>query len=210
MDLESPMMKHRDGQSGGFNLVRFRWETEKNNGASERVGRPIHDKVLKVFITSPGITTQEMVHVVERHVWQPDDAPALVKTNHEIKARFGELLDAWKNNTAESLTGTPLSELKALDVAWVASLREMGIHTIEALASIQDGHLQMGVRPLREQAKAYLEQAKGMEPVAKLAAENEALRNQVEYLAEQVQTLNALLSEDDSAPKRGRPRKDAA
>ena len=210
MELESPMMKHRDGDSGGFNLVRFKWDTEKNNAASERVGRPIHDKVLKVFITSPGITSQEMVHVVERHVWQADDAEPVIKTNHEIKARFGALLKAWEGNTAEALTGTPLTELKALDVAWVASLREMGIHTVEALASIQDAHLQMGVRPLREQAKAYLEQAKGMEPVAKLAAENEALRGQLEHLTEQVQTLTALLQEGDEPARRGRPRKDAA
>lgn len=202
------MMKHRDGDSGGFNLVRFKWETEKNNAASERVGRPIHDKVLKVYISSPGIKSQEMVHVVERHIWQADDAAPVIKTNEEIKARYRELLKAWEGNNAESLTGTPLSELKSLDVAWIASLRDMGIHTIEALASVQDAHLQMGVRPLREQAKAYLEQAKGMEPVAKLAAENEELRGQLAHLTEQVQTLTALLQDVDQPARRGRARKE--
>jgi hypothetical protein len=208
-NLVSPMMKVQEGKE--FSLVQFKWETEKNNFQSTRVGRPIHDKYLKAYITSPGMKNQVAVLVIERHLWQGDDVPAEVKVNHELRDRYRTQLGAWEAGNADVMTGTPLSELKSLDVSWQASLREMGIHTIESLAGLQDGALFMGGRPLRDQARAYLEQAKGMEPVAALAAENETMRNQIAHLTEQVETLTALLSSDDeSAPRRGRPRKDAA
>lgn len=209
-ELISPMMKVQEGKE--FSLVQFKWETEKNNAASARVGRPIHDKYLKAYITSPGMKNQVAVLVIERHLWQGDGVPADLKINFELRDRFQLQLNAWKAGHADEMTGTPLSEMKSLDVSWQASLREMGIHTIETLAGLQDAALFRGARPLRDQARAYLEQAKGMEPIAALAAENEALRAQMAHLTEQVETLTALLSsdEDGSAPRRGRPRKDAA
>jgi hypothetical protein len=208
-ELISPMMKVQEGKE--FSLVQFKWETEKNNFQSGRVGRPIHDKYLKAYVTSPGMKNQVAVLVIERHIWQGDNVPADVKINHELRDRYRAQLAAWESGNSDSMTGTPLSELKALDVSWQASLREMGIHTIESLAGLQDSALFHGARPMRDQARAYLEHAKGMEPIAALAAENESLRTQMAHLTEQVETLTALLSDDEgTAPRRGRPRKDAA
>ena len=97
-----------------------------------------------------------------------------------------------------------------LDVAMIASLRASGIFSIEALADVPDSSLTvlgMDGRRLREQAKAYIEQAKDSATAQKYAVENDALKQRLAALEAQFEELSKDLPEEKRGP--GRPRKAA-
>ena len=189
MTQESPMMKHVEGD--GVLFVKFKWDGVKNERSSEEHARPIYDKVLRVFITAPGNKNQVTTHEVERHFWVPEGDEPRVRTNDAVKARFREQLNAWENNNAEELAGTPLNELPGMDAAEVATCKEMGVHTVEALAGISDTNLFMGARKWRTLAQAFMDKAEGNAPMSKLAAENEALKVQLQDLSERLDRAEA-------------------
>ena len=195
---ESPMMKCKEGDD--FVFVQFKWEPAKNNAQSEKEGRPIYDRVLRAYITVPGSKNQVMAKEVERRFWvaegEPEKAPRI---NEDMRMRFREQLAAFEAGSAEELTGTPLKELVSLDVAAIASLKDAGIYTIEALAGVADANLFMGVRKWREEAKAYLEKADG--DTSSLVAENERMKDEIADLKRQVEEL---------AKPKGRKTKEAA
>jgi len=71
-------------------------------------------------------------------------------------------------------------------------LRAMEIHTIEVLAELPDRlrtRLGMGGLELMQQARAWCEKQKGFAAESRLASENEALRAQLNALAEKVALL---------------------
>lgn len=209
MNDRSPPMKWQQ-RGGGFCMVQFERDVVHAIGASEREGRPIFDEVLRVYITPPGtggapnqVTTREL----ERKYHQGDDKPPMVK-RHPSYDEFRPMIDKWDAGQTDSMTGTPLRELHALDRATVASLKAMGIHTVEELANISDGNLGMGMRKWRTQARAYLEQAAGQQPVAKLAAELERAKAEIDALKAQIAATPVAAADDaDEAPRprRGRP-----
>ena len=201
--MKSPLMYH------GSSVVYFEWTEAKNGAESDKQGRVVFDKILRVYIQAPRMKNQIVAHEVERHFWTPEGEPPRKRVNDKIKARYREQLVAWEQRDAAALTelaGTPLRELHALDVAQIAELKATGIHTVEQLAGLADVHLFMGAAKWREMARAYLEQANQQAPLGRLAAENEDLRAQIKHLQGQVESLSA-----DAERKRGpgRPRKEA-
>lgn len=210
MRKESPQMRMPSGD--GFNVVQFKWEQQRNNTLSQREGRPIYDNVLMAYVTSPGKKNQIATVEIERRVWNGDDADPLIVVNHDKMAIYGDLLNAWRENGGGDHVGTPLDAITFLDAAQVATLEEMGIHTVEELASIADSALFMGAREWRERAKAYLEQAKGQKPISDLIARNKELEEEVEALRKQVDDLVVRLSDEggDVRVSRGRRRKKEA
>ncbi len=72
-------------------------------------------------------------------------------------------------------------------------MRALGIHTVEALAGLPDTALTwFGAPKYREMAISFIKQAKEGAGSLKLAAENEALKADVESLKEQVKQLAAM------------------
>lgn len=207
--LESPLMRHREGES--FLFVKFKWDQVRNNAASDKAGRPIYDKALKIFISQPAnAKNQEMSYEIERHIWRGDDQEPEVRIKHDLVNRFREVYEAFKKNNSAAMAGTPISELPGLDIAQVAALREMQIHTVEALSALSDSQLFPGARKWREMAKAYLQKAEGNAPLQAAIAENEKLKDEVAQLREQVQALAAQMGgEGEEKRGPGRPKKAA-
>lgn len=201
--LQSPMMRHEE--DGGMVFVQFKWESVRNDRMSEQHGRPVHDKVLRVYITAPGNKNQVAAHEVERHFWSPEGEEQKIRTNHIVANRFHKQLGAWKTDAAEQLSGTPLQELVALDVAQIATCKDMGIHTVEALANISDNDLFLGARQWRDLANAYLAKANDQQPLAELVAKNEEQATEIEFLKQQLAELKASI--DNPKGKPGRPPK---
>ena len=210
--MKSPMMKHGEGKS--FCLVQFEWVEAKNGAASDREGRAVFDKVLRVYIQAPGSKNQIASHEIERHFWASKGEKPRKRVNQQLRDRYREQLAAWERQESGvllELQGTPLRELHGLDVAQVAELKDLQIHTVEQLAALSDAHLFMGARKWREMAQAYLEQADQQAPLSRFAAENEGLRGEVDQLKAQVEALTAAAAAAETQKKRGpgRPRKDA-
>lgn len=91
----------------------------------------------------------------------------------------------FKNNEVQGVTGTPLSELPFLTQARRKELQALHIHTAEALAALDSMPLKqlgMGGREHKNQAQAYLDNAKGSANIVELAAQNAMLMQRLAAL----------------------------
>lgn len=137
----------------------FYVEAIKNNAKSEAEGRPIFEDREMVKITIPGDRLSNWVgYVTDVH-----------------RERWPEHYAAFKRGEARASVGTPLEHwpCDSLTVARVAELKALNILSVEELASVPDNTLPrigMGARALRDQAKAYIANAKGGAETAAMAA----------------------------------------
>jgi len=195
------------------NSVWFEWITEKNDAESEKQGMPVFDKVLLAHIIGPGLVKSEAVMACERH--KPDEARTIV-VNPVATQRYGQMIEAFKKGETDGLTGTPLTELAALDMGMRASLLAMKVHSIEGLAAMNETAAPglMGFRKYKMAAQAYLEQRAGQAPLAKITAELDRVKSEKDLLQARFDDLAARVTEMENAKEEkrgpGRPPKIAA
>jgi len=142
------------------NPIQFYMGALKNDAESEVSGRPIYGDVefIRIFNSKDNI--------IERPVRDTD------------KGRWPKQYAAWKN-TGESIpgaAGTRLEVWPPIAKSVVEELKYFKIFTVEQLATMPDslGSPVMGFKQLQAQARAYLDLAKGAEPVMHLQAELDA------------------------------------
>ena len=175
MELEAGLPSHATPVAVGFGL-----HPKKDSKASEAAGRPIFKEVEYVRIVTPG----------ERNTvfCQP--------ATEQHKRRFPKAYAAFKAGSAVAEQGTPLEQWPQMTRGQVLSFRAIGIHTVEALAAVHDGNIEAlghGGRELREKAIAYIRQAEDTAAVQKLAAEKQAMADQMALLQAQITDLAARL-----------------
>lgn len=177
------------------NIVWFEWGSEKNDEETNANGVPVFDTVLLAHVQGPGLMRSEAVLVVERK--KPDGK---VIENHRI---YGPMIKAFKENDAGGMTGTPLSELAMLDSGIRATFKAMGVHSVEALASLADVAAErvMGFHKFKQAAQAFIAQRDGQQPMAKLTSELEIEREKNRQLEATVAALDERLKELEK-PKR--------
>ena len=157
---------------------RFYREAVQNHAASEKEGRPIFDDREMVEIIVPGDRLSTFVgYVDDRH-----------------RERWPDAYAAFKRGEQRAAAGTPLEHWPILTTARVAELKAMNILSVEELANVTDNvvvKLGMGARELREQARTFIDAARGGAASAAAAAENERLKEQMAMLQQQVAQLMA-------------------
>lgn len=140
--------------------------------ASEQAGRPIHEMRTYVKMVAPGSNGKTI-----------NDREA----NASDKQRFPRHWAAYQENKKDpQIIGTPLSSCTFIDRALAEDFRAVGIHTAEQLASLDDGMLQRlgpGYRQHKAKAAAYCEEATKQAPLMRLAAENDAQKQQIANLS---------------------------
>lgn len=154
-------------------IPRFYRNAQQNNFKSEQAGHPVFDDIEMVEILIPG---DKNSIVSER-----------VKDEH--RNRWPKEYEAFKRGLEPVEDGAPLAEWPPLTPAQVANFASINIRTVEQLAGVNDNNLQalgMGGRQIREKARNWLEQAKGGEPLARVEAENEQLRQDLETVKAQL------------------------
>lgn len=166
--------------------------------ASKDQGRPIFNDVEVVEIRIAG--DRNYAPVFPAHsMWQRVDGTPMTYAD-----RWPDAYARFKAGQEQVAAGTPLSELPFLSEAKRAELRALKVYTAEALASLDGKNLKalgdMG-REMKNQAEAYLSNATQGSVAAKLAAENEALRAELEMLQGEVQRGDADLNAEREALK---------
>lgn len=171
------------GSGGGYNVsygddsglyVEFFEDAILDKKETEKKGRNIYKSVDMVRIAFPGNNTKEVVRVVKT---EPSGS---VPSDPD---RFPKQWAAYQEGHEQVSDGTPLEHWPPLSKAQVLELKSMKIHTVEQLASLPDTNLRwMGARQLRDNAKAWLEEAES-------GSETIKLRNQVEELQRQIQAM---------------------
>jgi len=146
--------------------------------ASEQAGRPIYEERTYVKIVAPGSNGKTV-----------NDREA----NESDKRRFPRHWAFYQDkNKDTSIIGTPLTECTFITRTLAEELKAVKIYTAEQLASLGDDMLMRlgpGFRAHKAKAVAHLDAAKTQAPIAKLAAENEALKQHNENLTNAVNDL---------------------
>lgn len=166
-------------------VARFFKHVVQNEAKSKAAGRPIYDE-------SDHIELRFAANKFTKHV-----APAHEVFKTERNFQTGEVSPityalAWPNEFKQykagedqTQAGTPLAELPFLTQSKRLELKALSIHTAEALAAL-DGpplkNLGMGGRELKNQAQAYLDNARGSVDVVKMAATIAAMQAELDRL----------------------------
>lgn len=175
--MSDPMMlKADDG-----NFVWFERLPVENKLKSQAAGRPIHEEVVYVSVQGPG----------------KRDCPRFRYEGQYVE-RYGKQFDLWQQKEkGDGYTeGTSLDMVPFITRAMAADLRALKIHTAEVLAAVDDNtvsRLGPGGRQLRDQAKAYLEQAAGAAPITRLTADLERKDDEIGDLRKRIAGLEDLL-----------------
>lgn len=162
--------------------------------ASEREARPIFSEEDYIQIHIPG----DKNTIIDR------------KVKSEDKQRWSQQWQAYQNNAAQPVIGTPLEQWPALSVAQIAELKAMHVPTIEVLAELPENGLQkigMGARELQARAKAFLHAAKDNASVEKIAADYARLQEQMDGLQKQYAELCEKYQQDVAANKKSATKK---
>jgi hypothetical protein len=160
----------------------------KNEAKSAAAGRPIFDDMEVCQLRYPGSKNMGVYPATSFSHWAVDP-----HTGEQVKVtyaeRFARQYRQFKEHSAQTKAGTPLTEVSFLTEARRAELRALNIYTVEALAAI-DGlelkNLGFNGRELKNHAIEYIEGAKVKAPTTQMMAELEALR-----------ARNMLLEEDN-------------
>lgn len=180
--------------------ARFYVHTMPNEQKSKAAGRPIFDEIEVCEISFAG--NKQTVGVFPAHeefgFKETNDEYGVSREKITYAMQFNEQYLKFKSGDAQSMGGTPLSELPFLTEGRRLELKALKIHTAEALAALDGANLKMlgqGGRDLKNKAAAYLETA---EKTATVAGVKEALAERDAELAalrEQVAAMTGKKSE---------------
>lgn len=162
-------------------VIRFYNRTVPDANKSTSEGRPVHASRPYIEIRVPGDRT----NVVDRPVTEAD------------KQRFAHHWLQFQAGNTEQVVGTPLEMWPRISAPQVEDLKHFRVRTVEQLSEISDNHLQaLGPdgRALRDEAKAWLEAAKGTAPIARLQAALGARDNEIAALKQQVESLQKAMA----------------
>lgn len=165
-----------DPNNPDFGLaVRFSTIPVENPRKSRDAGRAIFEDVDMIDIMFPGDNKRKLSAPVDEMHYV-----AHLKVQMTYAERFAPLYDAFKEQAdASMIQGTPVSYLQGVTAAKAAEFAAQNIRTVEQLAALSTPAIRkmgMGTMSLVNDAKDYLEIAKGTSDVAELKAEIERLR----------------------------------
>lgn len=165
----------------------FRHHAVKNETKSATEGRPIYDDMEIVEIRFPGSRSVSVFPAMAFSHWNNNPHTG-EQTKVTYAERFPRQYRQFKEQAAQTKTGTPLAHAPFLTEARRAELRALNIYTVEALAHVDGQELKnlgQGGRDLKNNAQEYIEESKKNAPNLVMQAELEALK-----------ARNAVLEED--------------
>lgn len=182
MDLATPTIIKQGNNYGVSHgddrslFVEFSIEPVKNEARSIEEGREIYED--KEYITIRFAGDKNTVRKTR------------VKPGSDWPHRFPMQWQAFKNQQVQVQEGTPITEWPLIGKSEAMELKAINIHTVDALAAVTDSNLKWhGARTLRDKAIYWLANAKDGAGLAKLQAENDDLRTQIEAMKNEIKAL---------------------
>lgn len=161
--------------------VRFFTEPVEQTAQSIIAGRRVFAQTEYIEIMIPG----DKQTVIKRQVFDMD------------RNRFAPQYARFKQGLTDQTVGTPLSELVWLSAAKVKEYEFFNVKTVEQLAGTPDGsqcaQSMMGFVQDKQKANAFLNAAKGLEPINELKAKMQEKDSVIEAMQHQLVEMNAKL-----------------
>lgn len=113
------------------------------------------------------------------------------KVNEEIKRKYPQEWKEFETTGESSISGTPIEQWAAISADMAATLRAMGLRTLQQFAACPDTSIQglMGGFELRAKAQNSLKAAESNAPFEELSAENASLKKEMAEMKEQMNQL---------------------
>jgi len=170
-------------------VVLFKYQAFENDAKTLAEGRPIFDDIPVCIIQSPGNKDVKVFHATAFSHWQDD---RLTGRQRQITyaERFSHQYRQFKENAAQTKTGTPLEHAPFLTDGRRAELRAQNVYTVEQLAAIEGTELKNlgpGGREMKNKAEEYIAEGRNTAPNKQMAAELEALKARNAVLEEDLQ-----------------------
>jgi len=129
--------------------------------SADDIARQEDRTVIPRFFTAVTQTKDGFAETEYVEILVPGDSKSapVRSVDDNIKRRFATAYRAWKDGLDQKSDGTPV-ELLVGTGAMLHQLRAVHIHTVEAVAGLNDGQLDvvgMGARQLRDKAKSFLD-----------------------------------------------------
>lgn len=171
-----------------------------NEAKSKTAGRLICDDVEICEIRTPGrVDVKHFPAAVFSH-WKED-----MFTGTQLPVTYAERFPRqylqFKQQVAQTKSGTPLDRVQFLSEARKAELRALNVYTVEQLAHIDGQELKNlgpGGREWKNQAIDFINESKALVPNIEMLAELEALRARNQALEVDNETLKA--KREDETP----------
>lgn len=162
-------------------IPRFHMEPVEDPTASAKAGRPIFVQQERVQIIQPGNT----------------NSPVLLVTDNE-RQRWPEQYARFKAGDEATIDGTPLEQWPFLKRNHVMELKAIGIFSVEQCAGLSDIAVQsigMGGRSIRENAKAYLDEADQISITSAALARAESAEARIAAMEHQMAQMRPLMDQ---------------
>lgn len=168
-------------------FIEFFTQAEADELKTRETGLETYTDVEKVKIQFVG--DPKSVLVAPAHAMSFDSE---ARTQMTYAQKFPRHYQAFKEQNADLVDGTPLSELPGITASRIAEFKGKKVNSIEALAQM-DGtplaSLGMHGREWKNKAQAWLDKAKDGAVDSKLAAQNEALQGQLAAMAKRLEAM---------------------
>jgi hypothetical protein len=172
-----------------------------NEGKSKAAGRLICDDVEICEIRTPGRTDIKHFPATEFSHWKDDQF-----TGAQLKVTYAERFPRqylqFKQQAAQTKSGTLLERVPFLSEGRRAELRALNVYTVEQLAHIDGQELKNlgpGGRDWKNQAIDFIEEAKALVPNIAMQTELEALRARTQALEADNEVLKAKRDDGDGS-----------
>lgn len=179
--------------------VLFRHHAVKNEGKSKIEGRPIFDDVEVVEIRPPGSRNTYVFPSTSISHSAGDGMYGTDESKVTYAERFSRQYRQFKEQQAQTITGTPLQHAPFLTEARRAEMRALSIYTVEQLAHI-DGielkNLGQGGRELKNAALDYIETSKANVGNITMQHELDQLRARNQVLEDDLKSVKTTQSVD--------------
>lgn len=165
-------------------------------------GRPIFFHQARKKTQENGETVYENVECVR--ILTPGDTKAVpeLKVTDPIRRKYNAEYTAWKQGLQVSQRGTPLEAFPTLTPALIMQLKAENIFTVEDLAGLPDSSLHrihMG-QTLKTNAKVWLESKKDSDAIERTVRENQALKDQMKMMEQQIADIARRQTSAQPAP----------
>ena len=159
-----------------YGKPRFFMDAILNDAKTKAEGRPIYDELEMVEIRIPGDKGNRPVFLAH----EPHNGDGETRAQ-----RYAAEYEAFKRGEQRASSGTPLEAWPILTKAQVMEMKAVGILSVDELAALPDGNLKkIGTkgREFREQARAFIDAAKGGAEVQAQAAKIAQLETMLQQL----------------------------
>lgn len=151
-------------------------------------------------IDENGLPVFRTVEFVELLIAGDKGNSPVKRVTQAIKEQFPNEYGIWKSkriNPDMVGDGIPLSLWPLIPTEMAKALEYMNVFTVQQLAALSDSAISkpgaIGLRDMRDKAKAFIDSAKSAAPLAKMEVENRELKRQLDLMQIQMdQLLNAV------------------